>query len=123
MRGPGVVAAPAAEATELFAFDEGECRDLARRFGTPSFVYRAERARARLAALRAALPGVRIAYAVKANPHRDLLALFAAAGASFDCASVGELRKGHNARPMAKATAAAATAAVTRSGMPSRAIR
>lgn len=93
MRGPGVVAAPAAEATELFAFDEGECRDLARRFGTPCFVYRAERARARLAALRAALPGVRIAFAVKANPHRGLLGVFAAAGAAFDCASVGELRR------------------------------
>jgi diaminopimelate decarboxylase len=36
---------------------------------------------------------VRLAYAVKANPHRDLLACFAALGASFDCASIGELER------------------------------
>ena len=93
MSGPGGAAAPASEGAELFAFDEGECRALARRFGTPCFVYRAAVARARLATLRSALPGVRIAYAVKANPHRGLLAVFAAAGAAFDCASVGELRR------------------------------
>lgn len=92
MSEPRPAAAGAAEA-ELFAFDEGECRALARRFGTPCFAYRAARALSQLAALRAALPGVRIAYAVKANPHRGLLATFAAAGTGFDCASVGELRR------------------------------
>jgi diaminopimelate decarboxylase len=38
-------------------------------------------------------PRVRLAYAVKANPHPDLLACFAALGASFDCASIGELER------------------------------
>jgi diaminopimelate decarboxylase len=36
---------------------------------------------------------VRLAYAVKANPHPGLLARFAALDASFDCASLGELTR------------------------------
>ena len=47
--------------------------------------------RDRFRALRAALPGVELAYAVKANPHPDVLALLVDEGASFDLASVGEL--------------------------------
>ncbi|WP_312029897.1 alanine racemase [Actinomycetospora sp. TBRC 11914] len=42
-------------------------------------------------AFRDALPDAEPAYAVKANPHPDVLALLAAAGASADLASVGEL--------------------------------
>lgn len=41
--------------------------------------------------MRNALPGVELCYAVKANPHPDVLALLVAEGASFDLASVGEL--------------------------------
>ena len=40
-----------------------------------------------------ALPDSRVFYAVKANPHPDLLKGFAALGASFDCASIGELER------------------------------
>ncbi|MBS1767361.1 MAG: hypothetical protein JST05_08180 [Acidobacteria bacterium] len=76
----------------LFPFDEGDCAKLAAEHGTPCFVYRRATAEASYHALRAALPTrVRIAYAVKANPHPDLLACFARLGASFDCASIGEL--------------------------------
>jgi ornithine decarboxylase len=42
-------------------------------------------------AFRDALPEAEPAYAVKANPHPDLLTLLAARGASVDLASVGEL--------------------------------
>ncbi|MHC1559703.1 type III PLP-dependent enzyme [Actinomycetospora sp. C-140] len=42
-------------------------------------------------AMRIALPGVELCYAVKANPHPEVLALLATEGASFDLASVGEL--------------------------------
>lgn len=42
-------------------------------------------------AFRDALPEAEPAYAVKANPHPEVLALLAAAGASVDLASVGEL--------------------------------
>jgi diaminopimelate decarboxylase len=76
----------------LFAFSPAECLDLARWEGTPLFAYRRSCAGAAYARLRAALPDrVRVAYAVKANPHPALLQTFAALGASFDCASGGEL--------------------------------
>ena len=78
----------------LFAFDDGRCRDLAAAHGTPCFAYSRRAAETAFTTLRAALPPrVRLAYAMKANPHPDLLACFAALGASFDCASIGELRR------------------------------
>ncbi|HJV49009.1 MAG TPA: hypothetical protein VJ549_07020 [Geothrix sp.] len=76
----------------LFAFDDTQCRALAEAHGTPCFAYSGAAAEAQFRALRAALPlRVRVAYAVKANPHPGLLARFASLGASFDCASIGEL--------------------------------
>lgn len=78
----------------LFAFEDASCIELAREWGTPCFAYRAQVAAEQFITLRRALPDrVRLAYAVKANPHPDLLQLFADLGASFDCASGGELRR------------------------------
>ena len=72
----------------LFALDATEAIETARRYGTPSFVYRLDIAEARYRRLRAALPdSCHLAYAVKANPGSPLLALFASLGAWFDCAS------------------------------------
>jgi diaminopimelate decarboxylase len=80
--------------TSLFAFDDAECQRLADAHGTPCFAYSGATAAEQFRSLRAALPSrVRLAYAVKANPHAGLLARFAALGASFDCASVGELER------------------------------
>lgn len=80
--------------SRLFAFDDATCRVLAEAHGTPCFAYSSAVAEAGYRALRAALPArARVAYAVKANSHPDLLARFAALGASFDCASIGELEK------------------------------
>lgn len=79
-------------APPLFALDDAAARRLAERHGTPVFGYAARVAADGWRALRAAVPArVRIAYAVKANPHPELLLLLARAGASFDCASGGEL--------------------------------
>lgn len=76
----------------LFAFDAAACRALADRYGTPMFAYRADLAAASWRQLRQAVPvRVRLAYAVKANPLPELLALFASLGSSFDVASMGEL--------------------------------
>jgi ornithine decarboxylase len=46
----------------------------------------------RFRALTAVLPGTGIRYAVKANPHPELLAALAEAGCSFDVASPAEVR-------------------------------
>jgi diaminopimelate decarboxylase len=80
--------------TALFAFNDLVCRSLAETHGTPCFAYSGAAAAEQFASLRAVLPPrVRLAYAVKANPHPRLLARFASLGASFDCASIGELER------------------------------
>jgi len=79
--------------SSLFAFDDAACERLARS-GTPLFAYNLAVAEANYLRLRRALPDrVRLAYAIKANPHATLLRLFAELGASFDCASGGELAR------------------------------
>ena len=78
----------------LFAFDDAACAELAGRHGSPVFAYSLEVARNQWLRLRAALPSrVRLAFAVKANPHPTLLEAFAGLGSSFDCASGGELSR------------------------------
>lgn len=69
--------------------------DIARRFGTPCYVYsRAaiERAFAEFAAALAGRPAL-IAYSVKANSNLAVLALMARLGAGFDIVSGGELAR------------------------------
>ena len=96
-------AEPRAAAPGLFAFDDAALARLAERHGTPCFVYRAAVAERAFTGLRAALlPGVRVAYAVKANPHPVLLERLARLGASFDCASAGELRRAAAALPISE---------------------
>lgn len=78
----------------LFAFSMEEAAAIAASRGTPCFAYRLDIAERRYRELRAALPArVRLAYAVKSNPHPALLARFASIGAYFDAASGGELAR------------------------------
>ena len=59
---------------------------------TPLFVYSRAMLDARMAALRAAMPeSLAIHYAVKANPHPDVIAHMAGLVNGFDLASGGEL--------------------------------
>jgi ornithine decarboxylase len=59
---------------------------------TPYLLLDLARAKDCFAALAAALPGVRVHYAVKANPHPKLLACLHAAGCRFETASWAEVR-------------------------------
>ena len=60
--------------------------------GTPLFVYSADLLRARVAALRAAMPRqLRLHYAMKANPYAPVLELVRGLVDGFDVASAGEL--------------------------------
>lgn len=72
---------------------------LAARAGTtPFYVYSRAAIRARIAALRAALPpAIHLHYAIKANPMPALVALMAAQVDGFDVASAGELLTALNA--------------------------
>jgi diaminopimelate decarboxylase len=76
----------------LFAFTKDEAAAIAERRALPCFAYRLDMARSRYEKLRGLLPErAALAYAVKANPGRELLGCFASAGSWFDCASIGEL--------------------------------
>ena len=66
--------------------------ELAEQAGTPLFVYSAEHIRARVAALRGAMPPrLALHYAIKANPFQPILHLFSELIDGFDIASGGEL--------------------------------
>lgn len=59
---------------------------------TPLFVYDMAIVRARIAAFRDAMPaGLALHYAIKANPHRDVLAAMAPLVDGLDVASAGEM--------------------------------
>jgi ornithine decarboxylase len=64
----------------------------ARRPATPYLLLDLARARESFQALAAALPGMAVHYAVKANPHRRLLACLHRAGCRFEAASWAEVR-------------------------------
>ena len=69
--------------------------DLARRFGTPLYVYSASAIRARFRIFDRAFKGIphTICYSVKANSNRSVLRLLASLGSGFDVVSGGELER------------------------------
>lgn len=65
--------------------------DLARRFGTPLFIYDLSIARSKLAQLRSALQGFAdVFYSVKANPNQEVIRFFVNEGAGLEIASGAE---------------------------------
>jgi diaminopimelate decarboxylase len=84
------------EAPELpLCCDEVELSQLARRYGTPLYVYSATVIRERLANFQAAFRSVphTICYSVKANSNLNILRLLARSGCGFDVVSGGELER------------------------------
>jgi len=75
--------------------DEVALDDIARRFGTPCYVYSAAAIEAAYAEFAHALRGrdARVCYSVKANSNLAVLALLARLGAGFDIVSGGELAR------------------------------
>jgi diaminopimelate decarboxylase len=66
---------------------------LARDYGTPLWVLGAETLRGRARRLQAAMPGIAIHYAVKANDHLAVLRILSDLGLGADVVSGGELRR------------------------------
>src|SRR5207237_9528465 len=64
---------------------------LAEEFGTPLVVYCEETLRARARTYRAAAPGARILYSVKAFPNVEVLRVFASEGLGAEASTLGEL--------------------------------
>lgn len=75
--------------------------DLVAEAGTPLFVYDFAIVAERIARLRAALPGIDLHYAIKANPYAPLLAAIAPLVDGLDVASAGELEKALVVKPAA----------------------
>ena len=67
--------------------------DWVREHGSPLFVYDPAIIAKRVAAFRAAFPGVDLHYAIKANPHPAMMAAVGAMVDGLDVASAGELAK------------------------------
>lgn len=65
--------------------------DIARRFGTPAYVYDLAEVRASYRRLRGVLPEARLYYALKANPHPVLVAALADLGCGAEVSSPAEL--------------------------------
>ena len=73
------------------ALTEAEIRQLASRFGSPLLVVDCEQVRRQYRALRNALPGVDLHYALKPLPHASVVATLRDEGAFFDLATTGEV--------------------------------
>jgi ornithine decarboxylase len=80
-----------AQSFDSTTLTESEIRGLAARFGSPLLVVDCEQVRRQYHALRAALPGVDLHYALKPLPHAAVVACLRDEGAFFDLATTGEV--------------------------------
>src|SRR5262249_58744571 len=88
-RGPGNGAGERNVPVVTFA----TARRLASEFGTPLLVLSEEKLRANVADLQSSLSGVRLCYAVKANPDAEVLKILLQEGLGFDVSSPEEIRR------------------------------
>lgn len=83
-------------AKKHFQIGQQACEKLAERFGTPLLVLSLDEIKRNYKVLRKYLPRVKVHYAIKANPHPEILRVMADLGSSFDVASDGEIRTLHD---------------------------
>jgi len=76
--------------TDLLTFDHA--RKLAKRHGTPLLALSRSVLRESFHSLQTSLPNVSLYYAIKANPHAEVLRLLHAEGSHFDVSSIEEIR-------------------------------
>jgi diaminopimelate decarboxylase len=81
------------DARDGLLFEDVPLADIARRHGTPTWVYGAGTLRARAHQLLDAFPGVAIHYALKANDHVAVLDVLRGEGLGADIVSQGEMRR------------------------------
>ncbi|VBB09898.1 ornithine decarboxylase [Lucifera butyrica] len=76
----------------FFRLTENAVASLAEKFGTPLLVLSVEQIRQNYTFLLEHLPGVKIYYAVKANPDENIIKTLHSMGSCFDVASDGEMQ-------------------------------
>lgn len=79
-----------------FQISQQAVEKLAVRFGTPLLVLSLEEIKKNYKVLKKYMPRVKIHYAIKANPHPEILRVMADMGSCFDVASDGEIRTMHD---------------------------
>ena len=79
-----------------FELDQNAVEKLAAEYGTPLLVLSLEEVKKSYNILKKYLPRVKIHYAIKANPHPEILRVMAQLGSCFDVASDGEIRQLHD---------------------------
>ena len=76
---------------KYFQLNQAAVEALAEKYGTPLLVLSLEQIEKNYNLLRTHMPRVKVFYAIKANPHRRILALMRDLGSNFDVASDGEI--------------------------------
>jgi ornithine decarboxylase len=79
-----------------FQISQLAAETLAAEYGTPLLVLSLEEVKRNYNVLRKYLPRVKVHYAIKANPHPEILRVMAELGSCFDVASDGEIRTLHD---------------------------
>jgi diaminopimelate decarboxylase len=82
-----------ADALDGILFEDYPLAAIAEAYGTPTYVTGAGTLRARARRLTAAMPGIALHYAVKANDHLAILSILNAEGLGADVVSGGELHR------------------------------
>ncbi len=80
----------------VFQISQQAVEKLAKEHGTPLLILSVKQIEKNYHYLKKYMPRVRIFYAIKANPHPEILRTMINAGSSFDVASDGEIRTLHD---------------------------
>lgn len=81
---------------KFFQIDRKAVEVLAERYGSPLLVLSLAEIKKNYDVLKKYMPRVKVHYAIKANPHPEILKVMADAGSCFDVASDGEIRTLHS---------------------------
>lgn len=82
--------------SNIFQIDQEAVEKLARNYGSPLLVLSLKQIEKSYKQLKKYLPRVRVFYAIKSNPHPEILKTMINLGSSFDVASNGEIRTLHD---------------------------
>lgn len=81
---------------KVFKLERESVEKLAEKYGSPLLVLSLKQIEANYICLKTYMPRARVFYAIKANPHPDILKTMIKLGSSFDVASDGEIRTLHD---------------------------
>ena len=77
---------------KIFQIDKNDVEKLAAEYGSPLLVLSLEQVKQNYELLKKYMPRVAVHYAIKANPHPEILRVMKEMGSCFDVASDGEIR-------------------------------